>query len=63
MQILVGLPFMKTVKCPHCKAKFKYSHVCRKLKNHPCITRDYVDNYSPMIAQMAWNAWARSKGF
>lgn len=30
---------LKRVKCPVCAAKFKYSHVCRELPNHPCITR------------------------
>lgn len=33
---------LRRVKCPVCGAKFKYSHVCRELPNHPCITREWA---------------------
>ena len=35
---------MNKIKCPVCGAHFKYSHVCRKLFNHPCITRKWALN-------------------
>jgi len=34
----------KRVRCPVCAARFKHTHVCRKLSNHPCITREWALN-------------------
>lgn len=35
---------VKRIKCPVCSLKFKWSHVCRKMKNSPCITRKWAQN-------------------
>jgi len=32
------------VKCPVCGSRFKFTHVCRKMPNHPCITREWAKN-------------------
>lgn len=32
------------VKCPICGAKFKWTHICRKLEDNTRITRDWVLN-------------------
>jgi len=38
-----GVPLDK-VSCPVCGARFRWTHVCRKMPKQPCITRELVQN-------------------
>lgn len=35
---------VEKVSCPVCKARFRWEHVCRKMRHHPCVTREWALN-------------------